>query len=73
MTNELVDSPCIKVCVVDLDTGYCIGCGRSRPEIAGWAGLTADDKREVVARLPDRLSEMTAKRRRKGGRRARRN
>ena len=72
MIDEPVDSPCIKVCVVDLDTGHCIGCGRSKLEIAGWPHLNTGDKRDIVARLPDRLSEMTTRRRRKGGRRGRR-
>ena len=72
MTDEPVDSPCIKVCVVDLDTGHCIGCGRSRSEIASWPSLDTDEKQNVIANLPVRLSEMTAKRRRKGGRRQRR-
>lgn len=72
MTDEPVDSPCIKVCVVDLESEHCIGCGRSRREIAGWVALTPDEKRNVLARLPGRLADMTAKRRRKGGRRTRR-
>jgi len=72
MIDEPVDSPCIKVCVVDLDSEHCIGCGRSRGEIAGWVALSTQEKRNVVSQLPQRLVEMTAKRRRKGGRRMRR-
>ncbi|MEM8647051.1 MAG: DUF1289 domain-containing protein, partial [Pseudomonadota bacterium] len=30
------DSPCIKICVVDPETDLCIGCGRTKAEIAGW-------------------------------------
>lgn len=73
MTEEPVDSPCIKVCVVDLQTEHCIGCGRSRAEIAGWVGLSSDEKRNVISLLPQRLVDMTAGRRRKGGRGMRRN
>ena len=72
MTGETTDSPCIKVCVVDLDTGFCIGCGRNRSEIADWLRLSEAQKRDVVSELPARLADMTRNRKRKGGRRTRR-
>ncbi|MGI9413511.1 MAG: DUF1289 domain-containing protein [Hyphomicrobiales bacterium] len=72
MASETTDSPCIKVCVVDLETGFCIGCGRSRTEIAEWLRLTDTQRQDVVSELPGRLSDMTRHRRRKGGRRTRR-
>ncbi|MGZ9410804.1 MAG: DUF1289 domain-containing protein [Methylocystis sp.] len=31
----MVDSPCIKICELNGD-GVCVGCGRTRAEIAGW-------------------------------------
>ena len=36
-----IETPCVKICVVDPETGYCIGCGRTREEIAGWLKLRA--------------------------------
>jgi len=66
------DSPCIKVCVVDPVSGHCIGCGRSRSEIASWLQLSAPERAAVNAALPQRLAEITAKRKRRGGRRTRR-
>jgi hypothetical protein len=71
MSDPKTDSPCINVCVVDLDTGHCIGCGRSRTEIAGWARFDSDEKARIVSGLPARLSDMTTKRKRRGGRRSR--
>ena len=35
-----IETPCIKVCVLDPESGYCIGCGRTRNEIAGWLDMT---------------------------------
>ena len=53
-------SPCIKVCAVDGETGYCLGCGRTLPEIAAWARLAEDARDAVMARLPDRLETLSA-------------
>ena len=49
-------SPCISTCAVSGQTGFCIGCGRKLAEIAGWTGLSDDEKRNVLAQLPDRLA-----------------
>jgi uncharacterized protein len=49
-----VESPCIKVCVLDEVRGYCIGCGRSLGEIAAWSSATEEEKREIVARAAAR-------------------
>ena len=61
------NSPCVDVCAIDDDTGWCIGCGRSMNEIATWATmgdalrakiLTELDARKV--KIPNR--ELRAKR-----------
>jgi hypothetical protein len=49
-----VDSPCIKVCVIDPGSGHCEGCGRSLEEIARWAGMTAAERRRIMAALAGR-------------------
>jgi predicted Fe-S protein YdhL (DUF1289 family) len=66
-----VETPCIKVCVVDPETGFCVGCGRTRDEIASWLALSAQERQEIMAGLPERVEALTRNRRRKGGRRAR--
>jgi uncharacterized protein len=66
-----IETPCVTVCVVDADTGICIGCGRSRGEIGGWLGFTPEQRRHVMAELPERLATLTLRKRRKGGRRGR--
>ena len=47
-----VPSPCNSICRMDPATGWCLGCARTLPEIAAWAGLDDQGKREVWAQLP---------------------
>ena len=47
--DDLPDSPCVGVCMVDKETKVCIGCLRTLKEIGGWRNMTLDQKREVVA------------------------
>lgn len=66
-----IETPCIKVCVLEPDSGLCIGCGRSRAEIGGWTGFAAAERRAIMAELPNRLATLTRNKQRRGGRRAR--
>ena len=51
-----IATPCIKVCVVDGASSLCLGCFRTLSEIAGWSGLTDDQRAAVMADLPARRS-----------------
>lgn len=55
-----VASPCIDVCRMDPATGWCVGCLRTIDEIAGWAALADDAKREVLARVAERRARRPA-------------
>jgi predicted Fe-S protein YdhL (DUF1289 family) len=55
-----VESPCNRVCVVDAQTGYCIGCGRTLEEIAEWGDATAARRRQIVCALIKRLTQISA-------------
>ncbi|OCW57904.1 DUF1289 domain-containing protein [Hoeflea olei] len=59
-----IPSPCILVCSIDMTTGYCFGCGRTRDEIAGWIGYTPETRERVMAELPARLETVERKPRR---------
>jgi predicted Fe-S protein YdhL (DUF1289 family) len=59
-----IQSPCILVCSMDLTTGYCFGCGRTRDEIAGWIDYTPEDRSQVMAELPERMETIERKPRR---------
>lgn len=67
-----IETPCIKVCVVDPETGFCIGCGRTRGEIANWLAMSAAERHAIVQGLDERVRTLTLSKRRKGGARARR-
>lgn len=50
-----VESPCIKICAIDPQTKLCTGCGRTLVEIEAWAGLSADERRQIMTELAARL------------------
>jgi predicted Fe-S protein YdhL (DUF1289 family) len=58
MPIEPIKTPCIKVCAVDGQTGYCLGCGRTLPEIGRWVQMGADGRDAVIASLPDRIAHL---------------
>ena len=51
-----IKTPCIKVCVVDGESGLCLGCYRKLNEVAAWGRLTDDERDRILAELPDRRS-----------------
>lgn len=55
-----IATPCVKVCAVDGASGYCLGCRRTLPEIAGWARLTDAERADIMTALPDRPDPMIA-------------
>jgi predicted Fe-S protein YdhL (DUF1289 family) len=73
MVEATIETPCVKVCVVDPITGFCIGCGRTRSEIASWLAFSPKERRLVIAGLDERMKTLTASHRRRGGRRGRLN
>jgi hypothetical protein len=50
-------SPCIKICVIDPQSGLCTGCARTLAEIAAWSGLDAAERRRIMAELPERRAQ----------------
>ena len=59
-----IQSPCILVCSIDMKSGYCFGCGRTRDEIAGWMNYSSETRRQLMAELPARLETVERKPRR---------
>jgi len=57
-----IETPCTKVCVVDPVSGLCRGCGRSLAEIASWTSLSVEERRRVMADLPNRMAVATTRR-----------
>ncbi|NRB34094.1 MAG: DUF1289 domain-containing protein [Rhodobacteraceae bacterium] len=67
-TRNEIESPCIQVCVVHPVERICTGCYRTIDEISQWSRMTAEQRSEVMAELPNRAPKLTQRR---GGRAAR--
>ena len=50
-------SPCNGVCILDEDTGLCVGCLRTSDEIAGWEEFSDSEREEVMERITEREAE----------------
>ncbi len=62
-----IESPCIKVCVIEPKSRLCLGCLRSIDEIGSWSQMTPEMRTSVMEDLPSRKSKISQRR---GGRAA---
>jgi uncharacterized protein len=59
MTTEsapIVESPCVKTCIVDPGSRLCVGCLRTIDEITAWSRMTPEERQAVMAALPTRAA-----------------
>lgn len=63
-------SPCMGVCLLDPETGFCRGCWRTVDEIAAWGGLDRDGRLAILQRLRARRRAAGQDRRRVNARRS---
>jgi len=54
-----VPSPCISVCQMDDLSGVCVGCYRTRDEIATWGSMDQGDQILLLDVLRDRRAKAT--------------
>ena len=47
----MVKSPCIDVCKIDYESGYCIGCNRTIEEIANWGSFNDSQKKKILTKV----------------------
>jgi len=66
--RDEIESPCIKVCVIEPVSRLCTGCLRTIDEITAWGRMSPDERRTVMAALPSRAGLLASRR---GGRAAR--
>jgi len=52
-------SPCISICQIDPETGNCLGCYRSRQEIARWPAMSTNEQAKLLQALKQRRAEKT--------------
>jgi uncharacterized protein len=53
-----IESPCINVCMVDGESGLCLGCHRTLAEIGRWSGFAPAERRRIMETLPARRSRI---------------
>ena len=51
-----IKTPCIKLCIVDGESGLCMGCYRKLTEVAAWGRLSDAERDTIMAVLPERRS-----------------
>jgi len=49
------DTPCVRICMIDQQSKFCVGCGRTLTEISYWTRYTPDERRAILEQLPARL------------------
>lgn len=52
----MIETPCLKVCVMEPGSGLCRGCGRTVDEIGRWGAMSGSERRRIMALLPDRIA-----------------
>lgn len=53
-----VKSPCSRECRLDPAGVACLGCGRTLDEIQHWLSMDDDERRSVIAALPQRRAAL---------------
>ncbi|MEM7719013.1 MAG: DUF1289 domain-containing protein [Pseudomonadota bacterium] len=66
--RDEIESPCVKICVLHPEADICIGCHRTRHEIAGWSRLSHAERRAIMDTLPERRSRLPGRRGGRSGR-----
>ena len=49
-----IETPCKKICLLDLQGQYCMGCYRTRQEVGDWMSLSDDERAAVMDQLAAR-------------------
>ena len=63
MKEPAIETPCVKICVVDPASRTCTGCYRTLAEIGGWIRMTPAERRAVMDDLPGRRATAEAQER----------
>ena len=53
----MADSPCVDICQMDSESGFCVGCGRTIEEIANWSSYTNEKKKDILKQLKSRNND----------------
>jgi predicted Fe-S protein YdhL (DUF1289 family) len=53
-----IATPCVNVCIVDGESGLCLGCQRTLAEVAGWTRFSDAERAAIMAGLAGRRSRI---------------
>ena len=56
--QQKIISPCVDVCKIDKQTGFCKGCYRTIREITNWSKLNYDAQKYLLKTLKVRKSSI---------------
>lgn len=56
--STAIETPCVKICVMDSRTGLCFGCARRLEEIGEWSRMSAAERARIMSELPERLEAL---------------
>lgn len=59
MDEEIIKSPCIRVCKINGNTGYCEGCLRTIDEISDWVFITDEERLKILNEIEERRKLIT--------------
>ena len=51
-----IASPCIKLCRICPESGWCLGCHRSLDEIVRWGQAGDEERRQILVRVAERAA-----------------
>lgn len=58
---QAISSPCQLICTLDLESGLCFGCARTREEIALWSRMSEEERKAIMKDLPERMKRFESK------------
>ncbi|MDC1242609.1 DUF1289 domain-containing protein [Amylibacter sp.] len=58
-----VESPCVKLCIIHPDSGFCMGCYRTGLEISEWSNMSPIERQLKMKELPSRAGKVRGRRR----------
>ncbi|MFN4008462.1 MAG: DUF1289 domain-containing protein [Pannonibacter sp.] len=53
-----MESPCVRICVMDPVSGLCRGCARTLDEIVVWGTMSLDQRRTIMSELDGRMEQI---------------
>jgi predicted Fe-S protein YdhL (DUF1289 family) len=56
----MIESPCNKICTIDVRSGLCVGCARTIDEIARWSTMSDGERARIMTELPARQAAPTS-------------